>query len=356
MLSGVHFYHRITRKMVVTFGTMFNNIMLKRYNKAGTQEIERINVPLMYAQKEKFYQRITQDPELTKETMMTLPRMSFELTGITYDPLRKRSSFTNSFGDGSTNATAKTVRSTPYNFDFTLSIYVRNVEDGTQIVEQILPYFAPDYTVKMDLVGIPTERIDVPFILNSVSQDIDDVGSSDPIRIIIWTLNFTAKGYVYGPTTESKIIRKAIANTYDSTFNTELERSITFSSGRGNFKPGELVYEGPTLSSANVTAFVKSWDPNSNTMLVIDTNGILKTGKYMTGAVSNSSWNIASFAVEDRQVVRQIIYPNPLNANADTAFGFTEVLQEFPYFFDDRLDSTFNTTDETDITADQDRE
>jgi hypothetical protein len=356
MLSGVHFYHRITRKMVVTFGTMFNNIMLKRYNKAGTQEIERINVPLMYAQKEKFYQRITQDPELTKETMMTLPRMSFEMTGINYDPLRKRSSFTNSFGEGTTNSTAKNVRSTPYNFDFTLSIYVRNVEDGTQIIEQILPYFAPDYTVKMDLVGIPTEKIDVPFILNSVSQDIDDVGSTDPIRIIVWTLTFTAKGYVYGPTTESKIIRKAIANTYDSTFNTQNERKITFSGGTGTFKIGELVYEGPTLAAANATAFVHSWDPTSNTMIVVDTNGILKTGKYMTGAVSNSSWNIATFAVENRQMVRQIIYPNPLNANADTAFGFTEVLQEFPYFFDDRLDSTFNTTDETDTTADQDRE
>lgn len=352
MLSGVHFYHRITRKMVVAFGTMFNNIMLKRYNKAGTQEIERINVPLMYAQKEKFYQRITQDPELTKETMMTLPRMSFELTGITYDPLRKRSSFTNSFAAGTTNATAKNVRSTPYNFDFTLSIYVRNVEDGTQIVEQILPYFAPDYTVKMDLVGIPTEKIDVPFILNSVDQSVDDVGSSDPIRIIIWTLTFTAKGYVYGPTTESKIIRKVSANTYDSTYNSQNQRKITFSTGTGIFKIGELVYEGRTLSDANATAFVHSWDQNSNTLIVVDTNGILKTGKYMTGAVSNSSWNIASFEVNTNQLVRQIVYPNPLDANADTAFGFTEILQEYPYFFDDRVDSTLIDVDTENKTAD----
>jgi hypothetical protein len=352
MLSGVHFYHRITRKMVVAFGTMFNNIMLKRYNKAGTQEIERINVPLMYSQKEKFYQRITQDPELTKETMMTLPRMSFELEGITYDPLRKRSNFTNSFSNGETNSKVKNVRSTPYNFDFTLSIYVRNVEDGTQIIEQILPYFAPDYTVTMDLVGIPSEKVDVPFILNSVTQNVDDVGGPDPVRIIIWTLSFTAKGYMYGATTESKIIRKATANTYDSTFNQLNEREIIFSAGNGTFKVGELIYEGRTLASANATAFVHSWNSESNTIVVVDTNGILREGRYMTGAVSNASWNISSFSVADRQIVRQVIYPDPMNANADTAFGFTEILQEYPYFFDDRVDSTLIKVDSGNKTVD----
>jgi len=352
MLSNMHFYHRTIRKMVVTFGTMFNNIRLVRYNKAGTTEIERINVPLMYSQKEKFYQRITQDPEMNKETMMTLPRMSFEMTGLTYDPLRKRSNFTNSFAAGQTNSTIKNVRSTPYNFDFTLSIYVRNVEDGTQIVEQILPFFAPDYTVKIDLVGIASEKIDVPFVLNSVSQDVENVGSTDPIRIIVWTLTFTAKGYLYGATSTSKIIRKAMANTYDSTFNTQNERELTFSSGSGTFKIGELVYEGRTLSEANTTAFVHSWNTDSNTMIVIDTNGIFREGRYLTGAVSNASWNIQSFAVANHQLVRQIIYPDPMNANADTAFGFTEILQEEPYFFDDRVDSTLINVDTGTKTAD----
>lgn len=352
MLSNTHFYHRTIRKMVVTFGTMFNNIRLVRYNKAGTQEIERINVPLMYSQKEKFFQRITQDPDLATETMMTLPRMSFEMASLTYDPLRKRSNFTNSFAAGETKSTVKNVFSVPYNFDFTLNIYVRNVEDGTQIIEQILPFFAPDYTVKMDMIGITSEKIDIPFILNSVQQDIQDVGSTDPIRIIIWTLTFTAKGHLYGATSTSKIIRKATANTYDSTFISQNEREIKFSTGKGNFKRGELVYEGKTLSEANTTAFVHSWDQNSNTMIVIDTNGILQEGKHLTGAVSTASWNIQSFAVATHQLVRQIIYPNPMNANADTAFGFTEILQEAPYFFDERTDSTLVNVDIGTKTAD----
>lgn len=355
MLSGVHFYHRITRKMVVAFGTMFNNITLKRYNKAGTQEIERINVPLMYAQKEKFFERITQDPNLANETMMTLPRMSFEMDSITYDPLRKRSSFTNSFAAGSTGSKVKSVMATPYNFDFTLTIYVRNVEDGTQIVEQILPYFAPDYTLTMNLIDVASEKIDVPFILNSITQDVNNVGvSSDNVRIIMWTLTFTAKGYMYGATTESKIIRKAIANTYDSTFNTTAQKEIIMSAGNGVFKVGELVYEGRTLSEANSTAFVHSWTPATNTLVVVDTNGVIKTGKYITGAVSNASWNVQSLTTPTNQLVRQIVYPDPLSANADTAFGFTEVLQEFPYFFDDRTDSTFININDTSTTVDKD--
>jgi len=355
MLSGVHFYHRITRKMVVAFGTMFNNITLKRYNKAGTQEIERINVPLMYAQKEKFYERITQDPNLANETMMTLPRMSFEMDAITYDPLRKRSSFTNSFAAGSTGSKVKNIVATPYNFDFTLTIYVRNVEDGTQIVEQILPYFAPDYTLTMNLVDVASEKVDVPFILNSVSQDVNNVGvSSDNVRIIMWTLTFTAKGYMYGATSESKIIRKAIANTYDSTFNTTAQKEMIMSAGKGIFRVGELVYEGRTLSEANSTAFVHAWTPSTNTLIVVDTNGVIKTGKYITGAVSNASWNVQSLSTPTNQLVRQIVYPDPLSANADTAFGFTEVLQEFPYFFDDRIDSTFISINDTSTTADKD--
>ena len=140
MLSRTHFYHRITRKLVVAFGTMFNNLQLFRYDKSGNVEIERITVPLSYASKEKFYSRITQDPTLNKEVEITLPRMSFEMTGITYDPLRKVS-LINSLYSPSNNFSA--VKQTPYNFSFVLSIYTRNTEDGTQLVEQILPYFAP---------------------------------------------------------------------------------------------------------------------------------------------------------------------------------------------------------------------
>lgn len=330
MLSQNHFYHRITRKMVVSFGTLFNNIRLVRYNKAGTQEIERINVPLQYAQKEKFYQRITQDPELTKETQITLPRMSFQLDSITYDPLRKRSLFVESFSPNSATS-VKSIRTTPYNFDFTLSIYVRNTEDGTQIIEQILPYFNPDYNLTLDIIGLSDQKVDVPFILNNITYDVEDVGTADPIRILIWTLTFTAKGYMYGPIQTKNIIRKVTANTFNMVTSDD-QRTVYFANtgGQGTFKTGELVYEGTQLGSANATAFVEAWDPDTFRLVITDVNGILNTGKFLTGAVSNASYNISSFGINDFQLSKIQITPTPNTAGPNTAFGYDELVQEFP--------------------------
>ena len=330
MLSNIHFYHRITRKMVVSFGTMFNNIRLVRYNKAGTQEIERINVPLQYAQKEKFYQRITQDPELTKEVQITLPRMSFELTGITYDPLRKRSLFVENYTEGSTDTSVRSVKTTPYNFEFQLNIYVRNTEDGTQIIEQILPYFNPDYNLTIDIIGLKDQKVDVPFILQNISYQVDDTGSGETTRVLIWTLTFTAKGYMFGPILSREIIRKATANTYNSAFGLENRKSMVMINGVGTYKAGELVYEGSTLSSANATAFVDSWSPDSNTLIVSDISGILRENRRLIGAITNTSYTIDTFTTIESQLSKIVITPNPSTANSNTAFGFDEFIQEFP--------------------------
>lgn len=330
MLSNVHFYHRVIRKMVVSFGTLFNNIRLVRYNKAGTQEIERINVPLQYAQKEKFYQRITQDPELTKEVQLTLPRMSFELTAIAYDPLRKRNLFAESYSAES-STTVKSIRTTPYNFEFELSIYVRNVEDGTQIVEQILPYFNPDYNLTLDIIGLSDQKVDVPFILQNINYQVDDVGSPDNTRVLIWTLSFTAKGYMFGPILSREVIRKVTANTFNSVFEIDNRRGLIMSNtGIGVYKAGELVYDGATLSAANATAFVDSWSPETSTLIVSDVNGILREGRTLTGAVTNAAYTIDTFATIDSQLSKIVITPNPITANANTAFGFDEIIQEFP--------------------------
>lgn len=331
MLSGAHFYHRITRKMVVAFGTLFNNIRLVRYNKAGTTEIERINVPLQYSQKEKFYQRITQDPDLNMQVQITLPRMSFDLTSITYDPLRKRSLFSEGYSADS-STTFKTVRATPYNFDFTLSIYVRNTEDGTQIVEQILPYFNPDYNVTIDLLGLSDQKVDVPFILNSINYDVEDIGGPTPTRVLVWTLTFTAKGYMFGPITSRKLIRKSTANTYNSLFELDNLRLVNMANtgGQGTFKLGELVYEGRELSSANASGFVKSWNANTFKLVLDDVNGEIKTGRYLIGAVSNASYNVATLGTNESQLLKIQITPTPNTANANTAFGYDELVQEYP--------------------------
>lgn len=354
MLSSQHFYHRTIRKMVVAFGTIFNNIRLVRYNKAGTVEIERVTVPLSYAQKEKFYNRITQDPGLTKQTLINLPRMSFELDSISYDPLRKTSNYNETFIPNDSTS-VKTYRAVPYNFDFSLSIYVRNVEDGTQIVEQILPYFNPDLTVTGDVLGLG-KKLDLPIILQSINSTVDNTeGEPESLRMIIWTLTFTLKGFMFGPVSNANIIRTSTANTYDSTFNFTGSRQFTMNtaSGSGTYKTGELVYEGRTLNSANATAFVQAWSPSTNTLIVIDTNGVFNTGRFIFGAVSNAAYNLSSTSEVTGQLTTLSVYPNPTNANVTDDFGFTEVYQEAPYVGNFEVtDSTILSSDNNSISAD----
>lgn len=332
MLNSSHFYHRIIRKLVVAFGTMFNNVTLVRYNRAGTVEVERITVPLAYASKEKFYSRIVQDPELNREIMMTLPRMSFELTGITYDPLRRISTQIDNFGTTGAGAVAK-VKSVPYNFEFTLSVYVRNTEDGTQIIEQILPYFSPDYTLTIDLINLNGLKVDVPIILNNVTYEVtNNTGPVDETRAIIWNLTFTAKGYLYGvvdANTNNKLIEKVYANTFNDVDRTG-DRRINFSTGSGDFKLGELVYEGNKLASSNATAYVKTWNANANSLVIYDTSGVLDAGRTLKGAVSGAAWVINTFDDNPYQLVELTVTPDPPTANADDDFGFTETIEEYP--------------------------
>lgn len=352
MLSSTHFYHRITRKMVVLFGTMFNNIRMVRYNKAGTQEIERITVPLTYAPKEKFYSRLQQDPNLNQAVQLTLPRMSFEMTAITYDPLRKTSLFNRNF-ETNNSTSVKSVRMAPYNFDFNLNIYVRNTEDGTQIVEQILPYFSPDYTLTADLSGIGNP-IDIPIILQNVGYDPDYTGGPDPLRVLTWTLSFSMKSYLYGPTSNVSVIRNSIANTHiDRSLGESIDLQMTFDSGTRNFKIGELIYEGNRPESANATAYVKSWDPVANQLVITESSGVFQNGQKIYGAVTGAAWTLSTVNKYTNQVAYISVVSDPLTANANDDFGFTEVYQEFPFVGNiDTAGSTIETVDDTNLSAD----
>lgn len=356
MLSNEHFYHRITRKLVVAFGTMFNNLRLVRYNQAGTVEIERVTVPLTYSPKEKFYTRITQDPTLNRQVQVVLPRMSFELDSITYDPLRKISSFQKQFS-ADTGGGVKSGYQAPYNFNFTLQIYVRNTEDGTQLIEQILPYFNPDYTVTVNIAGVG-KPVDVPIILETVSYDVsNDTGGADDMRMLIWTLTFTAKAYLYGPITSganSKIIRKVTANTFvDSSEYGDVDRKLTFNTGTGWFKTGELVYQGNKLEEATMRGYVSYSYPSANQIVVTDITGKFTVNAKVHGAITNAAWNLSSYEQYDNQIMRLAVYPDPLSANASDDFGFTEVLQQFPYINNDEYaDATVTTADTTALSAD----
>ena len=330
MLSGQHFYHRTTRKMVVAFGTMFNNLKLFRYNAAGTTEIERIIVPLNYITKEKFYQRITQDPKLAKEVQLTLPRMTFELNSIAYDPTRKLSPYIKQFG-ALNDTELKTITLAPYNFSFSLYVYVRNTEDGTQIIEQILPYFNPDYTMTLDLVDVGNP-VDVPVILQSV--DYNAGGSDGPpseLRMLQWNLGFLMRGYLYGPDQTVKVIRQSTANTFELNTTNAQPKSFFMTSGTGDYKTGEVVFQGRELDSAAASGFVSAWSNTSNTLIVTDSTGVFETNTNVTGAVSNTSYTLDSYrTTTDYQLSNLVVTPDPISANANTAFGFDVTVEYAP--------------------------
>jgi len=226
-----YFSHGIIRKHVIVFGSMFNDITIERKN-AGTR-VQTLAVPIAYGPKQKFLVRLEADPNLDREIAMSLPRLGFELAGITYDPSRKlNSTQKNSYVFSDKTLLRTQYTPVPYNIDFILSIMVKNADDGTQILEQILPYFKPEWNISVNLIPEMKIAMDVPTILNSVSlQDTYD-GDFQTRRALIWDLNFTMKGYLYGPVSSQGIITRTSSNFYaDTTLGTEKSSQLVLIPG-----------------------------------------------------------------------------------------------------------------------------
>ena len=204
------------RKVVVAFGTMFNDINLVRTNNAG-EVIQTMKVPLAYGPKQKWLARLQEDPNITKKVAVTLPRLGFEIQTISYDSTRKLNSIqklkkVNSSAQGKTMS--QQFMPVPYNMDFELNIMAKNSDDALQIVEQILPFFQPDYTVTLnDNTAMGTTR-DVPIVLTNVGYEDNYEADLITRRAIIYTLDFTAKFYLYGPVTDQKVIKTVQVDQY----------------------------------------------------------------------------------------------------------------------------------------------
>jgi hypothetical protein len=228
MLSNPHFYNRTIRKVVVAFGSMFNDIEIVRFLKDGTPK-ERFKVPLSYGAKEKYLTQITSDPTLTKSIATVVPRISFNLDAMSYDASRKQVTTLKNFGNSNGTFASQYVP-VPYDFNFTMSLYVRNTEDGTQILEQILPFFTPDFTVTIDFISTMNQKYDMPVILNSVNSNVEYEGDMMSTRLILWDLDFTAKGYIWpavrSDASNGKLIRYANTNLYNMA-NTKLVNILT---------------------------------------------------------------------------------------------------------------------------------
>jgi len=260
-MFGQTWSHDIMRKYVIIFGTLFNNIYITRENSQNNTQAT-IKVPLTYAPKEKMLARVSADPDLENQIAITLPHMSFEINNYQYDPSRKLSTVGKQYNMQADGTAKYAYQPVPYDIIFNLYIMVKNAADGTRIVEQILPYFTPDFTVTANILPELGRTMDIPVVLNDTSvQDIYE-GNFDTRRSLVWILTFTMKGYLYGPVRQSSLIHFAntgfILSNDPQNANTASPRVATVLA-----QPGQLANGSPTSNLA-LTVSYDDINPNSD--------------------------------------------------------------------------------------------
>ncbi len=227
-MFGTYFYHEILRKTVISFGTVFNDIHVRHQDNTG-KDIVDTKVPIAYGPRQKFLARLQQQPDLNKAIAISLPRMSFEMSSITYDPSRK-SGITQTFKAQDGKKFKKVFMPVPYNIGFELNILTKLQDDSLQILEQILPFFQPGFTLTVDLVNSIGEKRDIPLILNGIEYSDDYEGNFDTRRALIYTLSFTAKTYMFGPIADTTdgLIRKVQVDYYSDTNTRTANREMRY--------------------------------------------------------------------------------------------------------------------------------
>ena len=297
-MFGTYFYHQTSRKMVVAFGSLFNNIEVRRTDSADAV-VEVIKIPLSYGPKDKMLVRISQDPSLNPKVALTVPRMGFELTSMTYDGVRKLNTMGRNVKKGTTGL-KKQFNPVPYNWDFSLYVFVKNAEDGTQILEQILPFFTPDFTVTMTLISGMTVKMDIPLVLNSVTSEDSYEGDFATRRSIIWTLSFLMKGFLYPSVTDNaKVITSSVVDTHLMSAATAAD-------------PIYIVAEDST--------------PYAQNYMILDKHEIDDATRIrMLSEVSEDASSAG------QTVSRTTVEPTATGALTDEDFGFSETFEFFPH-------------------------
>ncbi|NBX50866.1 hypothetical protein EBT25_13285, partial [bacterium] len=213
-MFGHTFYHGTIRRYVVLFGTLFNDLYINVPDTVHNR-IKTVKVPITYSARDKLLARVTADPTLSRPAIV-LPRMGFEMVDMRYDPSRKLNTIGKKLKQDSVdpNTQKYVYNPVPYNFDFRLYIMVKTTEDGTRIVEQILPFFTPEWTATVSIVPDMDITMDIPVVLTSVSHSDGYEGSVEQDRVITWDLTFTVKGYLFGPISKGGVITLSTTNVF----------------------------------------------------------------------------------------------------------------------------------------------
>jgi len=256
---------------------VFNDIYINRLD--NNEEVRQtLKVPLTYGPKDKVLARLEQNPEMLNQVGIVLPRISFEMTSLEYDPTRKLNTLNKLTKQSATAGTDDEVKyqyqPVPYDMQFEMNILVKNAEDGTRIVEQIVPYFTPDFTVSVNLVPEVDGPRDIPIILNSITSQDQYEGNFEQRRVLTWTLSFTLKGYLYGPTKKSKLIKLA-----ETTF--RLPEDVT---------TGNTTNTSNTIVVASRPGLTANGQPTSNVAASVPYDEIISTDEY--GFINTITENI----------------------------------------------------------------
>ena len=244
-MFGHVFYHSVIRKYVAVFGTLFNEVYVNRYD-SGSDMYETIKVPITYGPKEKVLARVTQDPNLDRMPAITLPRMSFEMTSLNYATSRKLNTLGRRVKKDvdSPNDLKYQYNPVPYDLSFTLNIITKHADEGANIVEQILPFFTPEWTTTVEIIPEMNHVVDIPVVLDRVVCNDEYEGDFLNRRAVIWTLDFTMKAYMFGPVRKQGVIKFANTNIYNSTTPANTNMSSI------DVRPGLLANGSPTSNSA----------------------------------------------------------------------------------------------------------
>ena len=333
-MLGTYFYHEILRKTVIGFGTLFNNINIRHKDASGTN-FSVMKVPLAYGPMQEFLARIQQQPDLEREIAITLPRLSFEMQGLQYDPTRKTGIAQTFLAKGGTTA-KKVYMPVPYNVAFELSIMSKLSDDALQILEQIIPYFQPSFNITINLIDSIGEKKDIPIVLESINYSDQYEGSFETRRTIVYTLGFTAKTYLFGPVADNPegLIKKVDVDYYSNTNTKTARRNVRYSvtpAAKENYDGDEATVLSGAISE-KVTQFKVSatTDLSANDRIIIDSE-IMKIR-------SISGQNVTVFRGHDNTIVATHEHNAPIGVlnTADDAliefgddFGFNETSSFF---------------------------
>ena len=326
-----YFYHEVFRRTIIAFGSIFNNISIKHTDSSG--EVKSvIKVPLAYGPTQKFLARLEQSPDPSKPVQMTLPRMSFEMTGIQYDAQRKvttTQTFTSKSVDDGT-ITKKAYMPVPYNMNFELSIMSKLNDDVLQIVEQIIPYFQPAYNITINLLNDVNEKRDIPIVLENITMQDDYEGDFTTRRVIYYTLRFTAKTYLFGPiTTATKdIIKKSTISISSGEVSGSTKREVVYSSearATKNYTGTVLTNLAKDITTTDTLIEVNnSSSISTNTYLDIEGEEVyvkLKTGNVLTVQRGKDNTTITSHLAGAE--IKSITQADNLLIQEGDNFGFT---------------------------------